>query len=147
MRLMKYVENANPNDATVGIAVGDDRPTIYLGGAGEMSDREISNAIAMGHVLVEVDDDLAKMKIADLDAKAEKLGVEVGEDDGKEEKLAALRTRLAAGPEDPSERAIGGSAPDRAAVGGTGTGASGGPTGTSTGGGTAGGTTTGGTTT
>jgi hypothetical protein len=45
-----------PQRRNVAIAVGDDRPTIYLGGSGEMSDREIANAIAMGHVLLEVDD-------------------------------------------------------------------------------------------
>jgi hypothetical protein len=142
MRLMKYVENASPSDGNVAIVVGDDRPTIYLGGSGEMSDREIASAVAMGYVLTEVEDSVSKLKIADLDDKIEELGLDVEEDAGKEEKLAALRTRLAAGPEDPSEMAIGGGGPSQAAVGGTGTGVSGGPTGTSTGGATTGGTTT-----
>jgi hypothetical protein len=143
MRLMRYVENASPIDGTTAIVVGDDRPTIQLGGAGEMTDHEISNALAMGHVLEEVDDGgLSKMTVKELDARATKLGLETSEDDSKADKVSALRERLASGPEDPAEVAVGGT--PAAAVGGTGTGASGGPTGTSTGGAAS---TTGGTTT
>lgn len=110
MRLMKYVGNASSVDATAAIAVGDGRPTIYLGGMGEMADHEIANANAMGHILVEVDDGgLSKMKVESLDAKASKLGVQFEEDDGRDEKISKLRERLAAGPEDMSELAIGGS--------------------------------------
>jgi hypothetical protein len=138
---MKYVENANPNDGTTAIAVGDDRPTIQLGGMGEMTEHEIRNASAMGHVLVDVDDGgLSKMTVKELDAKAEKLGVALDEDASKDDKIAALRQRLASGPEDPAEAA------NWAAIGGTTVGVSGGPTGVSTGGAPAAGTTTGGTT-
>lgn len=106
MRFMKYVENASRNDATTAIAVGDGRPTIKIGGSGEMTEREITAALAMGHILVDTDDGgLSKMTVAQLDTKAEKLGVELGSDDDKDAKASKLRTRLADGPENTAEAA------------------------------------------
>jgi hypothetical protein len=130
MRLMRYEENASPNDGTRVIQVGDNRPDINMGGMGEMTEQEIAAANAMGHVLVEVNDGgLSGLSVKKLDERAEELGVTFEPDANKDEKVSALRARLASGPEDPAEAA------NTALAGATTVGASGGPTGTPTGGG------------
>lgn len=134
MKLVKYVGNASGHDRTGAIHFDSkERPDIQMGGMGEMTDEEIAALAPMGIVLEVVDDGgLEGMSVKDLEKRAEKLGVELDADSNKTEKVSVLRNHLASNP-----TALAPGEEDRAAVGGTTTGASGGPTGTSTGGGPA----------
>lgn len=125
LKLMRYVGNASRTDETRAISVGEDRPTIQMGGSGLMTDHEIHNAVSMGHVLTEVEDDVGSMDAKALEKHAAKLDLDVDEGAKKEELVEAVRAYQASGTE----------SADAYAIGGTAVGASGGPTGTSTGGG------------
>lgn len=114
MKLMRYTGNASVHDATGAIELPETdeapaRPTVQMRAIGEFTDREVAVLSQMGYVLEAVDDGgLDDMSVKDLESRAKKEGIELGDASKKDEIVSVMRQALANSGEEQAGQAMGG---------------------------------------
>jgi hypothetical protein len=99
MHFVKYVQNSNDLDANSGITFTDGRPTIHLGGVGQVSDSEHAMLSGRGLVLETVEDPgYSKKKVDDLREEALAKGVTNADSLDKDGLVGALHAKLGEAP-------------------------------------------------